>query len=213
MKKSVRFMFVLGGVAFLGGCAAASLVEDRVVSRSDDLKERPSWAKMEDSGYACTIGKDGRVTKGVSSSGERYFCSLGIYNKPAKKKTNIKEMMLRAEGDARRSVVASIKTKLASAMEQATEGEDGENETGASTLNLLSDGLLRGSKVAKRYWEKKIVNTEDGQSFQYDFYVLTYISEKDLRDSIEAMAKKKNLSPRTTEMLNKGAEIVYSRDD
>lgn len=212
MKKSARILTVLGAIAVFGGCASIPGVEDRVVSRSDDLKERPAWAKMGDSGYACTIGKDGTVKSGLSGSGERYFCSLGIFNRPARKSTNIAQLMKAAETDSKAAVIASLETKMQESVEKAAEGFEGDTTVMRNTINSASKGVLRGIRVAKKYWEKKIVNTEDGQSFQYDVYVLSYISEKDLQESIDAMAKKTHLSPETKELLNKGRDYVFSEN-
>ena len=202
---------LLGLVALVSGCAASRL-EDRVIDRSDNLKERPSWAKVEDSGYSCIVGKDGSVKKGVASNGERYFCSLGVFTRSAKKNTNIAQLMKSAETDSKAAIISTLETKLQENTEKATEDFEGDASVLRNAIASSSKGLLRGVRVAKKYWEKKLVNTEDGQSFQFDVYVLSYISEKDLRDSIDAMAKKKSLSPETKELLKKAGSYAFSEE-
>lgn len=185
MKK----LYALLGILAVVSACATSREEGRVVERSDNLKERPFWAKAEDSVYPCIIGKDGFVKKGVASDGERYFCSLGIYDRftgTKKKKMDSKMLMQTAVAISKKGFNSMIKTKL-----QGNANGD------------FNGILLKNVKTVERYWEKKIIDTEDGQRYRYVFYALTAISEKDLQDSIDATAKKESLIPETQELPKK----------
>lgn len=198
-----------GAVALLNACAAIPSTDDVVVARAGNLKETPAWATIEDSGYSCIISKDGTVKKGVASGGERYFCSLAMFNRPAKRATNLAQLMKAAEIDAKAAIVSSIETKLKENTEKAAEGFEGDTTVLTDAIAASSKGILRGIRVAKKYWEKKIVQSEDGQSYQYDVYVLTYISERDLQDSIDAMANKKKLSDEAKALLKNAGSYAF----
>ncbi len=213
MKRLNKTIAAVAAAMSLSGCAS-SLLQERVVARSDDLTERPEWARIENTEYLCKFDKSGNLVKGKASvPAEQLLCSLGIKAYPASTDTNQRSLIRSADLDARTNFVRAVKEKVVSYIEEAEESNKISASEARQLASAASEATLQGAHVAKRYWEKKLTIDNEGENMQYEVMSLVYISQKDLRASIEASAKKNGVGKRTSELLTKMSDRVLNDAD
>lgn len=210
MKRLNKMMMAVAAMMSLSGCAS-SILQERVIARSDDLAGRPEWARIENTEYQCKFDKNGNLVKGkASSSAEQLLCSLGVKSYPASQDTNLRSLIRSADLDARANFVRAVKEKVLSYVEEAEEDHKISASEARQLASAASEATLQGAHVAKRYWEKKLTIDNEGENLQYEVMSLVYISQKDLRTSMEMSARKKGVGKRTSELLSKMSDKVLN---
>lgn len=173
-------MLALTTLLFIG-CSSAPKSEittsetqkDVVVSRIDDLSERPSWLKES---TPVQIGSGAVVSLGqtVIPSDHRVEAAYRI-----------------AENNAKAQIAKAIEQRLDFVFQNAEEGTDISSTQaryiGAEAANLTTSSL----RLDKRYWEKVATTQDNGQRVtQYRVFATVTMPEQDFKRAVlEAIRK------------------------
>ncbi len=222
MKKLSMFCGLSLAVVSLSGCVSDLIDQDGVaarfggkeevvIARSGNLKETPEWVATDDIGYSCSFAKDGSIQKKKVASGERFYCVRSEAVRPATKDLNRNTLKNKARADGKGVLANTVSTKVKAIFEGADES-DIDQSTAAAIISAVAESEFSGLKVAKEYWEKKTSISEDGTGINMNYYVLSYISEKDLRTAIDAVLNKnkKSVSQRTQKLMYDATDSLLS---
>lgn len=178
MKKSILLSAVFMGLA---ACSSVPTPRpntpeaepDRVLSRIDDLKERPSWLKESE---------PFRIDAGEVSS-------LGATIIPADNRVEAAYRI--AENNAKGAIAGAIEQKLEFIFQNAEEGTSMDaNQArfiGAEASKLVTSSI----RPSKRYWEKVASTTDSGQRLtNYKVFATVSMPETDFKRAIMDAVRK-----------------------
>lgn len=159
--------FFLSVVVFVGLAACSTTGGDVVVSRSDDLSSRPSWAKEAESFKI----EDGTVY------------SLGTTTISAD--SRIEAGYRIAENNAKGAIASAIEQRLNYIFQNAEEGTELDARQtrfiGAEFTKLTTSSIRPGG----RYWEKVATTDANGQKkLIYRVYARVSMPEEDFKKAI-----------------------------
>jgi hypothetical protein len=177
--KNLKMSGVLLSLVLLVSCSSV-VIQDKVISRSDELSSRPAWVKESNT---LTVEKD-------------VVYIMGQAKIPAEN-ANISQGYRVAENNAKVSLAGSIEQRLNYAFQNAEEGLDvNQNQikyVSAEAAKISVSNL----KPSNRYWEK-VLSVVDGSGKTEMFYTLfarMQIKESDLKKAIDnTMNKNKGIS-------------------
>lgn len=173
-----RTLLTLTSVLTLAACS--STMQDKVISRSDDLSSRPSWAKES--------------TPLTKKGSDLYF--LGQTRIPAEK-ANISMGYRIAENNAKNTIASAINQNLTYMFQNAEEGTSYDANQVQFVSTESAKALMSKAIVSDRYWEKILstVNAEEDKEMFYSIYTRVKISETDLKKAIDrTLNKNKGIS-------------------
>lgn len=173
-----RTFLTLATILSLTACSSG--LQDKVISRSDDLSSRPSWAKES--------------TPLTKKGSDLYF--LGQARIPAEK-ANISMGYRIAENNAKNTIASAINQNLTYMFQNAEEGTSYDANQVQFVSTESAKALMSKAIVSDRYWEKVLstVNAEEDKEMFYSIYSRVKISEADLKKAIDrTLNKNKGIS-------------------
>lgn len=171
-------------LAMLTSCASGP--KDKVLVRSDDLSERPSWAKFE----ATAFLKEGRL----------FVVGISETDVDAK----IPAVARIADNNARFEVSRVITDDLSFIFQNMEEGVTDNAELTRFYASEISKHVSHGIRQEKRYWEKvETFDSEGEKKLKLRVFSLASIKESDLKKAIkESLDNGNKLDPRLKEQVN-----------
>ena len=179
-----KLIFKLAILLVLASCSSnPKVAEDKVVtdqpdvviSRIDNMSERPSWVKESE----LMIFKDGNI----------YF--TGLQTVPAN--SNAEQVYRAAELNAKAGIAKAIEQKLQVVFQNAEEGYSLDANQ-ARFMGIEATDLIRTSSIRpyRRYWEKVRTTNDDGQRVtQLKMFAVVSMPEADFKKAILDAAKKR----------------------
>ncbi len=164
MKKIALLTSILALAACGGG------MSDKVISRSDDLSSRPSWAKES--------------TPLTKKGSDLYF--LGQARILAEK-ANISMGYRIAENNAKNAIAGAINQNLTYMFQNAEEGVTYDATQVQFVSTESAKALMSKALPSDRYWEKVLstVSADNDQEMFYSVYTRVKISEADMKKAID----------------------------
>lgn len=176
--KTSHQIATLFTLTLLGACSSSppspENQEDKVLSRANDLKERPSWIDETEPFKV----ENAQVN------------SLGMHAIPGDHRVDAAYRI--AEINAKAAIASQIESKLSFVFQNAEEGTSGDASQarfiGAEASEILTSSIRPGRK----YWEKVATTTDSGTRItKYKVFVTVTMAESDLKDAIRrAIAKR-----------------------
>ncbi|GAB4416660.1 MAG: hypothetical protein OHK0056_25130 [Bacteriovoracaceae bacterium] len=180
MKKTL----LLATLLIFTSCSSA--LKEKVLVRSDDLDERPSWAQTETTMFI----KEGRI----------YVVGLAEHDVNSR----IPAVARIADNNARFEISRQITDDLAYIFQNMEEGVSEGADLSRFYASEISKHMAHGIRQEKRYWEKlQTFDAEGEKALKLRVYSLASIKESDLKRAIsDVMNKDNKLDPRLKEQIN-----------
>ncbi|MBS1983224.1 MAG: hypothetical protein JST16_03550 [Bdellovibrionales bacterium] len=178
MKPQSHHVLIFSALALLGACSShppsPENQEDKVLSRANDLKERPSWI---DETEPFKIENAQAV-------------SLGLTTIPGDHRVDAAYRI--AENNAKAAIASQIESKLSFVFQNAEEGTSGDSSQARFIGAEASEMLTSSIKPGRRYWEKVATTTDSGARItKYKVFVTVTMAESDLKEAVRrAIAKR-----------------------
>jgi hypothetical protein len=199
-SASLAHLLVLGFASAMAvGCAStpekkASDMQyeaDRVIGRSDNRSDRPSWATE---------------TVSVKSDGSK-IQFIGIAEVPADSRTQAAFKM--SDSNARGAVAAKVETNITRLVENSESGLNMEDQSLKSLVHELSQVSLRNVDIKDRYWEKvQRTASNGGVSAVMKAFSLIEMEKAQIEKLI---LEKEKASKAPEDLKNKVEQIVRSQ--
>ena len=165
---------------------SCSSVSERVITRMDDLSEKPKWASISkvmfaDKGKVFSVG----YSEGLADN-------------------RVSALSRIADNNARLEISRNILNETGFIFQNIEEGINEGGQFSRFYGNELSKSITHGVRQERRYWEKVKTFDESGDViFKVRVYSLISIEEKDLRKAIKmSLTKKKEISPKMREAID-----------
>lgn len=153
------------------GSADYSNYKDVIISRMDQMEERPKWATMDQSSFE----KDRKI----------YF--TGYSEAGAGARTSI--MFKISDSNARVNISKTVNVFVSNMFQNSTEGEDGDSNFIRNYTEEETKSLLNNIKIERRYWEKvKTIDNSGDEVFRLRCYSLASIEKEKLRRLISQVS-------------------------
>jgi hypothetical protein len=171
----MKYLILGSLLAIIAGCS--SIPRDEVISRIDNLDEKPSWATISKPTYF----KDGKVyaVGFAEAEGDARVSALGRI----------------ADNNSKSEISRLVNNKIGVAFQNVEEGTGG---SGLSRFVGTEKSYVNTNEIIpeKRYWEKvKVYDENEKPSIKLRMYSLTYIERTTLKKLIKrGLASEKGIS-------------------
>lgn len=203
MKKTVLKLLP---VLFLSACA--STYSPVVIQRSDELSERPSWAKIGRQSYPCEYSesKDAYVRKNEADN----LCKVAAVARPYDDDLDISGLMEDAEYEAKRQFVTEVKSRISSAYNRVSESNSISSSEKQSSLSATTGAVsINGIRVVGNYWEKRLEQGADGKTVTIEVFTQVAVPKKALE---RAARNDKKLSDNAKKLNQMTLDAVFKEE-
>ena len=168
------------------GASCSTVFQERVLVRSDDLSERPSWAQVGVTNFV----KEGRL----------FVVGLAEHDVNSR----IPAVARIADNNARFEISRMITNDLAFIFQNMEEGVGEGGDLSRMYASEISKHMAHGIRQEKRYWEKvQTFDSEGERVVKLRVYSLASIKESDIKRAIsEVISKDSKLDPQIKEQIN-----------
>ena len=173
-------------IVLLVGLSACSSMKDQVISRMDNMDEKPAWATLAKTTYV----ENGRVY------------AIGFVESSADAK--IQALMKLASHNGKSEISRMVANNIGVVYQSVEEGTSGNELTryiGTEKSSVLSNEI----QVDRTYYEKVLTyNSNKEQVAKIQLYAMVSIPEKTLRDLVKtSLEEQKNISPELRHKVDK----------
>ncbi len=167
MKKLIMSSFLVVPMVFLSSCSSTTKSNEKVISRINNLNERPAWLDESRS----FLIKDGKVV------------SLGMTTVPGD--SRVEAAFRIAESDAKRNITSAIQQKLSYVFQIAEEGTSIDSNQVQAISTEASKRTTSHIQPDQRYWEKVVIPKENGQSeIRYRVFATVTMPEHEFKKAV-----------------------------